>query len=62
VDVNIAARLAEQAAGGELLVSDRALQALGEEGLASRRKRRFKVKGVPRDLGAFSVEPAARGR
>ena len=56
VDVNVAARLTEEASGDELLVSDRALEQLGADNVNSRRKRRFKVKGVPRDLGAYSVE------
>ena len=55
VDVNIAARVAEQASADELLVSDRALEMLGEDGLKARRKRRFKVKGVPRDMTAYKV-------
>jgi adenylate cyclase len=58
VDVNVAARMAEEAAGDEILVSDRTLAALGEDRVESSRKRRFKVKGVPRDLSAYSVEPA----
>jgi adenylate cyclase len=57
VDVNIAARVAEEAAGDEILVSDKACEALDDEKVSMRRKRRFKVKGVPRDLGAFTVEP-----
>jgi adenylate cyclase len=57
VDVNVAARLTEQAAGDEILVSDRACEALADDEVSKKRKRRFKVKGVPRDLGAFTVEP-----
>jgi adenylate cyclase len=57
VDVNVAARLTEQAAGDEILVSDRACEALSDDEVSKKRKRRFKVKGVPRDLGAFTVEP-----
>jgi adenylate cyclase len=55
VDVNIAARLADEARGGEILVSDVALERLDAEALEAKRRRRFKVKGVPRDLGAYSV-------
>ena len=55
VDVNIAARLADEASGGELLVSDVALDRLDADALEVKRRRRFKVKGVPRDLGAYSV-------
>jgi adenylate cyclase len=57
IDVNIAARLAEQASADELLVSDGALRDLDQDALKVRRKRRFKVKGVPEDLQAYSVSP-----
>jgi adenylate cyclase len=59
VDVNIAARVAEQATPDELLVSSRALERLDADGLSVRRKRRFKVKGVPSDLTAYRVGPAS---
>lgn len=55
VDVNIAARVADHAGAGEVLVSDRALELLDQDGLELRRKRRFKVKGVPKDMAAHSV-------
>ena len=55
VDVNIAARLVEQASGDELLVSGRTLEMLDTEDMKVRRKRRFKVKGVPDDVAAHSV-------
>jgi adenylate cyclase len=55
VDVNIAARVAEQASADELLVSDRAVERLRGEGLDVRKKRRFKVKGVPSDMTAYRV-------
>jgi adenylate cyclase len=58
VDVNVAARMAEEAGGDEILVSDRVLELLGDDAPKASRKRRFKVKGVPRDLGAYSVRPA----
>ena len=58
VDVNIAARLAEQAAPGELLVSGSTCDRLEDGRYAKRRKRRFKVKGVPKDVQAFSVTAA----
>jgi adenylate cyclase len=57
VDVNVAARLAEEASGDEILASDRACDLLDSDSVKTKRKRRFKVKGVPRDLAAFSVEP-----
>src|SRR4051794_31738288 len=55
VDVNIAARLAEQASPDEGLVSDAALRELETEELKVKKKRRFKVKGVPDDLQAYSI-------
>ena len=55
VDVNVAARVAEQAGADELLVSDRALELLDHDKLHVRRKRRFKVSGVPSDLCAYQV-------
>ena len=55
VDVNIAARLAEQASPDEVLVSDAALRGLETDELKVKKKRRFKVKGVPDDLQAYSI-------
>jgi adenylate cyclase len=55
VDVNVAARMAEEAGPDEILISDRVLELLGDDAPRADRKRRFKVKGVPRDLGAYSV-------
>jgi adenylate cyclase len=57
VDVNIAARVAEQAAGNEVLVSDRALEALDSDSLNAKRKRMFRAKGVPNEIGVYSVKP-----
>jgi adenylate cyclase len=57
VDVNIAARLAECASADEILVSDRTAELLDGEALNMRRKRRLKVKGAPRDMGAYAVSP-----
>lgn len=56
VDVNIAARVADAAGAGELLVSDATLAA-ADPGRYHRRRRRFKAKGVPRDLEVFAVVP-----
>ncbi len=54
VDVNIAARLAQAASPGEVLVSDRTLHAL--EGSAfSASERPFSAKGAPDDLVAHAV-------
>ena len=58
VDVNVAARVAEQAKGGEVLVSDPTWELL-EPGNAytAGRSRRLKASGVPRDL---RVRPLSR--
>lgn len=58
VDVNVAARLAEQATGEETLVSDRALAALDASALDVKRKRLFRAKGVPTDVSVYSVHAA----
>jgi adenylate cyclase len=58
-DVNITARLAEAAEGGEVLVSGAALASIDSAGLEVRRRRRFKAKGAPRELEVFAVR---RGR
>jgi len=59
VDVNIAARLAEAAEPGEVLVSDRTLRALDASAIDAR-ERSFSAKGAPSDLCAHAVAPAAR--
>jgi len=53
LDVNVAARLTEQAKPGELLLSGAAQErlALGE----AKRRRRFNVKGVPADVEAYGL-------
>ena len=56
VDVNIAARLAENAGADEILVSETLLEKLGDQdGLDVKKKRKFKVKGVPKDMTAHTV-------
>ncbi len=55
IDVNIAARVAQAARGGELLVSSPVRDALDSERFRSRRKLMFKAKGAPRDLAVYSV-------
>jgi adenylate cyclase len=62
VDVNVAARLAEAARAGEILVSERTLRAQGGE-RASAGERRLDAKGVPPDLVAHVLRaprPAVR--
>lgn len=56
VDVNIAARVADAAANGEVLATDATLEAADPEQYVLR-KRRFRAKGTPRDIGVFSVVP-----
>jgi adenylate cyclase len=58
VDVNIAARLAEAAKPGEILVSERTLQAL-DPATVRAAKRRFSAKGAPTDLAAHVVQRPA---
>jgi adenylate cyclase len=55
VDVNIAARLAEAAKPGEVLVSGVTLETLDSTTVTARR-RRFRAKGAPPDLTAQVVE------
>jgi adenylate cyclase len=55
IDVNIAARLAEAAEPGEILVSDRTLQAL-ESTVVRARKRQFSATGAPPDLAVYAVQ------
>ena len=52
--MNVAARVAEAASGGELLVSGTALERLGD-GFDRQRKRRFKAKGAPSELEVFEL-------
>jgi adenylate cyclase len=55
VDVNIAARIAEAAGAGEVLVSNVACERIEDEGLELKRKRRFKAKGAPSDLEVYAA-------
>jgi len=55
VDVNIAARLAEAAKPGEVLVSGAVLGALDDDAIVTQ-KRRFRAKGAPGDLTAHAVQ------
>jgi adenylate cyclase len=60
VDVNIAARVAEAAPPGGILVSEAACGKLDREAFTLRRQRRFRAKGAPRDLEVFLVRENAR--
>jgi adenylate cyclase len=55
VDVNVAARLAEAAKPDEILISGKALEAMGEAPVKTK-PRRFRAKGAPQDLDAHTVE------
>jgi adenylate cyclase len=52
VDVNIAARVAEAASGGEILATDKALDQL-DDSVKSKRKRMFRAKGVPAETKVY---------
>jgi adenylate cyclase len=58
VDVNIAARLAEAAEPGEILVSDRTLKAL-DSATVTATKRPFSAKGAPTDIAAHALHRPA---
>jgi len=56
VDVNVAARVAEAAKAGELLVSEPTWERLGDEaGLDAGRAKRLKASGAPRELRVRAV-------
>lgn len=58
VDVNIAARVADGAGPGELLLSDAALEAIGSDGIKVKARPLLDAKGVPEDFRVYAV----RGR
>jgi adenylate cyclase len=55
VDVNIAARVGEQAGPGEVLVSEPTWEQLEQDGLSAGRAKRLKAAGAPRELRVRSV-------
>jgi adenylate cyclase len=57
VDVNVAARIADGAGDAEVLVSSDALEQLDRDRVAARKKLRFRAKGVPSGVTAYSVKP-----
>jgi len=61
IDVNIAARLAEAAKPGEILVSGRVLEKL-DPGAAESKRRRFSAKGAPKDVDAYAVRRSQASR
>jgi adenylate cyclase len=56
VDVNVAARVAAAAGGGEVLVSDAVRERLDPEQIATKRRWRFKPKGAPKGLQAYVAQ------
>ena len=59
VDVNVAARVAAAAEGGEILVSETAQAKLDGDGPQLRRRSGFEAPGAPENLQVYAVEPAA---
>ena len=55
VDVNVAARVADHASGGEVLISGDALQTLDPDSVSARKKLLFRAKGVPSDVTGYSL-------
>jgi len=58
VDVNVAARVAGAAGGGEVLISDTVREQLDPAQISTRRRWRFKQKGTPKGLQAYVAEPS----
>ncbi len=56
VDVNVAARVADGASGGEFLVSGDALDELDRDRVSARRKLKFRAKGVPSGVTAYALK------
>jgi adenylate cyclase len=57
VDVNIAARVASAANGGEVLVSERLLAQVDAAQIGESRRRRLDAKGAPEGLAVYLVRP-----
>jgi adenylate cyclase len=56
VDVNVAARVADHASGGEVLISGQALEALEDGSVSVRKKLLFRAKGVPSDVTVYAIK------
>jgi adenylate cyclase len=54
--VNVAARVADAAGPGQVLVSETVRERLGGADLSLRRRWRFKAQGTPKGLKVFSAE------
>jgi adenylate cyclase len=55
VDVNVAARVADAASAGELLVSGNTLERIDADAYSAKKKLLFRAKGVPSDIAVHSV-------
>ena len=53
--VNVAARVAEAAKAGEVLISETARERLPPDAYPLRKRRRFRAKGAPDDLAVYAV-------
>jgi adenylate cyclase len=58
VDVNIAARVAEAAGAGEVLVSEAVHERVEADRLQLKRRWRFSAKGAPKGLKVYAAEPS----
>lgn len=56
VDVNVAARVADHASGGEVLISGQTLDALDPDTVSVRKKLLFRAKGVPSDVTVYALK------
>ena len=55
VDVNIAARVADSAGAGELLISDATLESIGPKSVKVKESAPLEAKGVPGDFSVYAV-------
>jgi adenylate cyclase len=58
VDVNIAARVAEAAGAGELLISEAVHERIEADKVQLKRRWRFSAKGAPKGLKVYAAEPS----
>ena len=56
VDVNVAARVADAAGPGEVLISEAVCEQIGGSDMDLRRRWRFKAKGAPKDLKVYAAK------
>ncbi len=59
VDVNVAARVADAAGAGEVLISESVCEQIAGSDMELRRRWRFKAKGAPKDLKVYSASARA---